>query len=177
MERHADDATRAAHRTAAARREDEEAFRAKLPKTLVMQEVASPKPTHILKRGQYDAPGDVVTAGVPDSLSPWPEGAPRNRLGLAQWLVAPSHPLTARVAVNHLWLRHFGEALVNDYIRCADWPVEQEPLEPRDGLGVQVVGRLVEQQQVGVLQGQLGQGQTAALAAREHGDQLEDVVA
>jgi hypothetical protein len=132
VERHADAATREAHRVAALRREDEEAYRAKLPKTLVMQEVAAPKPTHILKRGQYDAPGEVVTGDVPSALSPWPEGAPRNRLGLAQWLVAPSHPLTARVAVNRLWLQCFGEGLVptlNDFGLQGELPSHPELLD------------------------------------------------
>jgi hypothetical protein len=97
-----------------------------------MQEVASPKPTHILKRGQYDAPGEVVTADVPPALSPWPEGAPRNRLGLAQWLVSPSHPLTARVAVNRFWLQCFGEGLVptlNDFGLQGELPSHPELLD------------------------------------------------
>jgi mono/diheme cytochrome c family protein len=132
VERHADDATRAAHRVAAARREDEDAYRARLPKTLVMQEVASPKPTHLLKRGQYDAPGELVQADVPGALSPWPAEAPRNRLGLAQWLVSPAHPLTARVAVNRLWLQCFGEGIVptlNDFGLQGELPSHPELLD------------------------------------------------
>jgi len=132
VERHADDGTRAAHQVAAARREDEDAYRARLPKTLVMQEVAQPKPTHVLKRGQYDAPGDVVQPDVPATLSPWPAGAPRNRLGLAQWLVSPSHPLTARVAVNRLWLQCFGDGLVptlNDFGLQGELPSHPELLD------------------------------------------------
>ena len=55
------------------------------------------------------ADGDKVTPGVPAVLPPLPDGAPRNRLALARWLVSPTHPLTARVAVNRYWqmlLRH-----------------------------------------------------------------------
>ena len=48
--------------------------------------------------------------------------------------------------------------------------VVQEVLEPQDGLGVQVVRGLVEQQQVGSLEQQLAQGHATALAAREHVD-------
>ena len=132
VERHADDATRGAHRVAAALRDDEDGYRARLPKTLVMQEVATPKPTHILKRGQYDAPGDAVQADVPSALPPWPADAPRNRLGLAQWLVSPSHPLTARVAVNRLWLQCFGEGIVptlNDFGLQGELPSHPELLD------------------------------------------------
>lgn len=55
--------------------------------------------THLLICGQYNQFGEELQAALP-SL---PEGAPRNRLGLAQWLVDPSHPLTARVTVNRYW--------------------------------------------------------------------------
>jgi hypothetical protein len=53
-----------------------------------------------------------VTPEVPAALPPLPAGAPRNRLGLAQWLVDPRHPLTARVAVNRYWEMYFGTGLV-----------------------------------------------------------------
>jgi hypothetical protein len=132
VERHADEAARTAHRLATERREDEDRFRARLPKTLVMQEVPAPKPTHVLKRGQYDAPGERVEADVPRALPPWPAGAPRNRLGLAQWIVSPQNPLTARVAVNRLWLQCFGEGLVptlNDFGLQGELPSHPELLD------------------------------------------------
>ncbi|MGC6457645.1 MAG: DUF1553 domain-containing protein [Akkermansiaceae bacterium] len=70
--------------------------------------------TYILDRGAYDSPkkDEVIQPGVPAALPPMPKDAPRNRLGLAQWLVDPSHPLTARVAVNRYWMMLFGEGLV-----------------------------------------------------------------
>jgi hypothetical protein len=72
-----------------------------------------PRETHVLKRGAYDAPGEKVDAGVPEEvLGAWPEGAPRNRLGLAQWLTRPGHPLAARVVVNRFWQQLFGQGLV-----------------------------------------------------------------
>lgn len=70
--------------------------------------------TYVLDRGQYDSPkqDSPVEAGVPAALPPLPEGAPPNRLGLAQWLTASDHPLTARVAVNRYWTMLFGNGLV-----------------------------------------------------------------
>ncbi|MFM8358129.1 MAG: DUF1553 domain-containing protein, partial [Verrucomicrobiota bacterium] len=67
---------------------------------MVMRELARPRPAFILKRGAYDAPGEAVSAGTPERILPLPPGAPKNRLGLAQWLVSKENPLTARVAVN-----------------------------------------------------------------------------
>ncbi len=118
VDHHTDAATRAAHDAADDAREAEERFRAQLPKTLVMQELPKPRMSHLLKRGQYDQPGDEVHADVPASLPPMPADAPRNRLGFARWLVSPAHPLTARVEVNRLWQQCFGEGLVrttNDF--------------------------------------------------------------
>ncbi|HYR58090.1 MAG TPA: DUF1553 domain-containing protein, partial [Chthoniobacteraceae bacterium] len=124
VEQHTDPGTRAAHDAAIAAREAEEKFRAQLPKTLVMQERPQPRTAHVLKRGQYDQPGDEVRADVPASLPPLPADAPRNRLGLARWLVSPSHPLTARVEVNRLWQQCFGEGLVRT---ANDFGVQGEP--------------------------------------------------
>lgn len=74
-----------------------------------------PRATFILNRGAYDQPGEAVTEGVPAVLPPLSEtaaGAARNRLDLAQWLVNPTHPLTARVIVNRYWQMLFGMGLV-----------------------------------------------------------------
>ena len=80
---------------------------------MVMEEMPlNPRSTFVLKRGVYSAPGERVEATTPRSLSPFPKGAPRNRLGLAKWLVDPENPLTARVAVNHFWQLCFGQGLV-----------------------------------------------------------------
>lgn len=82
----------------------------------VMHEMDQPRSTHVLARGRYDAPIDEETKverDVPSELSlPFLEGQPRDRLGLAAWATHPSHPLTARVAVNHLWARFFEAPLV-----------------------------------------------------------------
>jgi hypothetical protein len=84
----------------------------KIPTTMVMQEMDRPRDTFLLHRGQYDQRGPKVSAGVPAALPPLPRGAKGNRLGLAQWLVMPEHPLTARVAVNRYWQMYFGTGLV-----------------------------------------------------------------
>jgi hypothetical protein len=96
-----------------------------VPSAMVMQEMPQRRSTFLLKRGQYDAPGDEVQPDVPASLPPFPPEAPRNRLGLAQWLLAPDHPLTARVAVNRAWMQFFGSGLVEtveDFGSQGQWP-------------------------------------------------------
>jgi len=83
-----------------------------IPEAMVMQELPQPKPAFILKRGAYDAPGEPVSASTPSALPPFPSDLPRNRLGLARWLIDPDHPLTARVTVNRLWQMMFGKGIV-----------------------------------------------------------------
>jgi len=82
------------------------------PEAMVMKELDQPKPAYILKRGAYDAPSESVRADTPSALPAFPPDLPRNRLGLARWLFAPDHPLTARVAVNRLWQMMFGRGIV-----------------------------------------------------------------
>jgi hypothetical protein len=83
-----------------------------IPTTMVMREMDKPRGTFILARGQYDAPTENVTPGVPSILPPLPEGVAPTRLALARWLVDPSHPLTSRVAVNRFWQIYFGTGIV-----------------------------------------------------------------
>ncbi|MBI3208022.1 MAG: DUF1553 domain-containing protein [Candidatus Solibacter usitatus] len=80
--------------------------------SMVMTELPKPRETFVLGRGDYRNRTEKVTPAVPASLPPLPAGAPANRLGLAKWLVDPSHPLTARVAVNRFWQMYFGSGLV-----------------------------------------------------------------
>ena len=82
------------------------------PTTLVLQEKTTPPIAYVLDRGQFDRRKERVAPAVPSFLPPLPPGAPRNRLGFAQWLVAPEHPLTARVTVNRMWQEIFGTGLV-----------------------------------------------------------------
>lgn len=86
--------------------------RDRLPQIMVMEEMVEPRDTHVLTRGSYLTPGERVDPGVPAALPDWPVDAPANRLGLADWLLQPDHPLTARVAVNRLWAQVFGRGIV-----------------------------------------------------------------
>src|SRR5262249_28095205 len=81
--------------------------------THVMQEKpgATPK-ANVLFRGQYDQPRDEGPPATPAALPAFPTGAPKSRLGLAQWLKDPANPLTARVTVNRYWQEVFGTGLV-----------------------------------------------------------------
>jgi hypothetical protein len=85
---------------------------ADVPEIMVMEEMDPPRATHLLKRGAYDAPGEIVERDTPASLPPFPANQPRNRLGLARWLTSPQHPLAARVVVNRAWRMHFGRGIV-----------------------------------------------------------------
>ena len=109
------------------------ALQRNVPTVMVMQEMASPRETHILVRGVYNAPGERVDAGVPeDLLGAWPAGAPKNRLGLAQWLTKPDHPLTSRVVVNRFWQQLFGQGLVktsDNFGMQGDWPSHPDMLD------------------------------------------------
>ncbi len=81
--------------------------------SLVMEEKTDSEPTaHILVRGEYANKGEQVTAGTPAILPPMPEGAPKNRRGLAQWLNDPANPLPARVTMNRTWYYFFGTGIV-----------------------------------------------------------------
>ncbi len=101
---------------------------------MIMRERAGqPRPTHVLKRGLYDQPGERVSPDVPAFVGlPLPGNAPRNRLALARWLLDPSHPLTARVVVNRLWQMLFGAGLVRtpeDFGYQGEQPTHPELLD------------------------------------------------
>jgi hypothetical protein len=93
-------------------RERANALVSDVPEIMVMEEMHPRRQTHLLKRGAYDAPGDLVTRDTPASLPPFPANQPRDRLGLARWITSPQHPLAARVVVNRVWRMHFGRGIV-----------------------------------------------------------------
>lgn len=84
----------------------------RLPTTMVMEESGRPAVAAVLERGEYNRPGERVTAGFPAALTKEIGPAGSNRLDLARWITSPEHPLTARVAVNREWQRFFGLGLV-----------------------------------------------------------------
>ncbi|MPR34797.1 DUF1553 domain-containing protein [Salmonirosea aquatica] len=79
---------------------------------MVMREAMQFRPTYVLERGSYDAPGERVSPATPERIFPFPKDYPKNRYGLARWLTHPDNPLTARVAVNRYWQMFFGTGLV-----------------------------------------------------------------
>ncbi len=83
-----------------------------VPQIMVMVERPDRRPTFLLKRGAYDAPGDAVLPGTPTAIPPVLADLPPNRLGLARWMIDDQNPLTSRVAVNRLWQLFYGRGLV-----------------------------------------------------------------
>ncbi|MFT5526279.1 MAG: hypothetical protein ACI9HK_004253, partial [Pirellulaceae bacterium] len=81
--------------------------------TLVAQDLPTPRTTQVLKRGEYNLPeGEPLEPGVITVMGAFPHDAPKNRLGLAQWLTSRGHPLVSRVWANRIWQRTFGDGLV-----------------------------------------------------------------
>jgi mono/diheme cytochrome c family protein len=114
-----------------------------MPQTLISMSM-SPRAMRVLPRGNWlDDSGEIVAPGVPVSLSvPGPgtivSGSPgkveprKTRLDLAKWLVAPEHPLTARVFVNRLWKLFFGQGIVStldDFGSQGAWPTHPDLLD------------------------------------------------
>jgi hypothetical protein len=98
----------------------------------VMNERPAPPMAHILHRGEYDKRRDPVQPDTPDVLPPMPADLPRNRLGFAQWVVRPDHPLAARVTVNRFWQEVFGTGIVRtagDFGVSGELPTHPELLD------------------------------------------------
>ena len=100
---------------------------------MIMQDMPKRRPTFVLKRGVYDAPGDPVVPGLPTAILKYDTlkyGS--NRLGLAKWLVDPANPLTSRVFVNRMWQETFGRGLVKtsgDFGMQGEMPSHPELLD------------------------------------------------
>ena len=122
-----------AHDRYSALRLEKQSIRARSPVSLVQREKADSEPmANVLFRGQYDQPREKVGPAPIAALHAMPPGAPRNRLGLAQWIVSPENPLTARVTVNRFWQEVFGVGLVKsveDFGVMGERPVNQQLLD------------------------------------------------
>ena len=109
--------------------------------TLVMVERAKPRETHVMRRGSYLSPGNAVASETPTALHPFKKNWPRNRLGLARWLVDDDNPLVARVTVNRWWAEIMGRGLVTtqeDFGKQSEPPSHPKLL---DWLAVEFVER------------------------------------
>ncbi|MFT5424716.1 MAG: hypothetical protein ACI89L_002514 [Phycisphaerales bacterium] len=105
-----------------------------VPNVMVMQELPEPRPTHVLNRGSYDQPIEdrPVTRRPPSVLGSLPDGAPANRLGLAQWMTSDENPMVARVAANRFWHMLFGTGIVKtleDFGTQGEWPSHPDLLD------------------------------------------------
>jgi hypothetical protein len=112
--------------------EERKTLVAELPRTLISRDRPEPIVTRVLERGLYDHPGEPVESDVPAVFGALAADAPRNRLGLARWIVSPTNPLAARVAVNRVWQQHFGRGLVatpEDFGLQGAWPSHPELLD------------------------------------------------
>jgi mono/diheme cytochrome c family protein len=127
-------------------------FEASLPMTLIAQEMAKPRPTFILKRGEYNLKGDPVTRHIPPVLGALSPKAPNNRRGLAEWMTTPENPLVARVFVNRLWQQNFGTGIVKtveDFGSQGEWPQNQALMDylavsfVRNGWSVKKLNRMI----------------------------------
>ncbi|WP_425399407.1 DUF1553 domain-containing protein [Aeoliella sp.] len=113
-------------------RRERDRLRDQIHQIAVMQDQVSLGETHLLERGAYNAPGEVVQASTLSMIAPDLPVGPPNRLGLAEWLTHPEHPLTSRVAVNRFWQSIFGRGLVstaNDFGSQGASPTHPELLD------------------------------------------------
>ena len=102
-----------------------------LPRVMVMSD-DKPRQSHVLSRGEYLKPAEKVTFNTPAFLPPLSADAPRSRLGLAKWLMAPEHPLTARVQINRMWQNLFGIGIVKtaeDFGVQSEFPIHLKLLD------------------------------------------------
>lgn len=118
--------------TLAAQEREQSDIKARGSVGYVMNEKNDPAMAYVLFRGDYDKRRDEVTAETPEFLPQFPTEAPRNRLGLAKWLLQPDNPLTARVTVNRFWQEVFGTGIVRttgDFGIAGELPSHQELLD------------------------------------------------
>ncbi len=123
-----------------------------IPMTYVAEELHKPRPTFLLRRGDYSLPGPEVGRAIPAVFGSIPAAKSNDRLALARWIVSPQNPLASRVVVNRLWQQHLGVGLVKsseDFGSRGDWPSNPELLDylacrfVQDGWSVKRLTRLI----------------------------------
>jgi Protein of unknown function (DUF1553)/Protein of unknown function (DUF1549)/Concanavalin A-like lectin/glucanases superfamily/Planctomycete cytochrome C len=132
LENATEPATRDAWKQYQSLKREKEKLERSFSTVMVMAESPVRKQTHMLIRGAYDKPGDLVEPGIPAVLPPLPAGAPNNRLGFAEWVVSPQNPLLARVTMNRFWQMYFGTGIVKtieDFGSQGEWPSHPELLD------------------------------------------------
>lgn len=106
---------------------------ASVPQVVVTESVEDPELTRILARGNWmDDSGEIVAPAVPAFLGKAAAGRKATRLDLANWIVSPDNPLTARVFVNRMWRQLFGMGLskvLEDLGSQGEWPTHLELLD------------------------------------------------
>ena len=115
---HGDDPEFKRQKASIAKLEKTEKEISKSPTTMVMAERVQPRESYIFIKADFTRHGDVVTAGVPKVLPPLTKAGTPTRLDLAEWIVDPKNPLTARVEMNRVWQEYFGKGIVeteNDF--------------------------------------------------------------
>ncbi len=109
------------------------AFLESVPAAMIMSELDPPRRAAILVGGAYDAPAEPVERNTPSFLPSMKEKEGMySRMDLAEWLIAPNHPLTARVTVNRIWQQFFGVGLVKtseDFGAQGEWPSNPQLLD------------------------------------------------
>ncbi|MFC4870917.1 PSD1 and planctomycete cytochrome C domain-containing protein [Negadavirga shengliensis] len=101
-------------------------------KVSIMGDLDTLRKTFLLERGDYEAHREEVFHGTPETILPFPDDFPKNRLGLARWLFDQRNPLTARVFVNRIWQEFFGKGLVGttgDFGMQGELPTHPELLD------------------------------------------------
>jgi len=129
-----------------------DAQNALIPMTYVAKELPMGRQAFLLRRGQYDLQGDPVSRAIPAVFGSITDTKNNNRLGLAEWIIDPKNPLTARVMVNRIWQQHFGAGLVKsseDFGSRGDWPTNPALLDylacrfEKDGWSIKKLTRLI----------------------------------
>ncbi len=118
----------------AARKNLEDDYLGKIPLIMVMKESPRPRQFYVLTRGDYASPDlkRPVEPAPPTEIMPFDARAPKNRLGLAQWMTDANNPLVSRVAVNRLWMQCFGNGIVatqENFGQQGDPPSHRELLD------------------------------------------------